>query len=151
MNNVIVLPSNDDSGDEDLSLASPATRTGPAWTEIAYTLAPKIAQFGGMVAIAGKACGIRSDGNAFWAAYDLPWIYPAGFDWTEKAKARLDTFLDCGCSLVTGVCSYHQMMNEAWTKEDELRNNIMAAEIPEALKGHVSPANKNQSKVVKPS
>ena len=165
MNNVIVLPSNDDPSDEDLSLGTSATRTGPAWTEVDYTLAPKMAQFGGIVAIVGKACGIRSDGNAFWAAYDLPWIYPKGFDWTEKAKARLDTFLDCGCSLVTGVCSYHQMMNEAWMKEDELRNNIVAAEIPEALKGHINPANnprsprtgpspwgdKNSLKVVKPS
>jgi len=138
MSNLIVLPA--DEPDEHESVH---------WTEVGFTLAPKLNQEGRFMAIGGKACGIRSDGNAFWAAYDLPFIYPRGFDWTEKAKARLDTFLDCGCSMTTGVCSYHQMMNDVWMKEDELRNTIEESDIPEALRGHVGPT--NPKKTVRPA
>lgn len=145
MSNLIILPADepaDSPGDENQS---------PHWTQVAYTMAPKLDQQGRFAAIAGKACGIRSDGNAFWVAYDLPWIYPQGFDWTEKALARLNTFLDCGCSMATGCCSYHQMMSDAWTTEDELRNSIVEADIPEPLRGHVGPSRKDNNKVVRPS
>lgn len=121
------------------------------WTEVAYTLTPKVAPFG-LVAIAGKACGVRSDKEGFFAVYDLPWIYPEHFDWTIEAKNRLDTFLSCDCSLIGGICSYHKLMMDQWAQEDAMRNHILPGEIPEALHGHISfpPQDPNRSKIIRP-
>ena len=138
MNKTLVLPAEE----------APAR----AWREVAYTLTPKVAPFG-LVAIAGKACGVRSDDEAFFAVYDLPWIYPEHFDWTVEARQRLDTFLNCACSVLVGACPYHQMLMEAWGQQDALRNRILPEEIPEALRGHLgNPANDpNRSRVIRPS
>lgn len=108
-----------------------------SWKEVAYTLVPLVHPQMGITAIAGKACGIRSDDLSMFAMYDLPWVYPEHFDWTVEARNRLDTFLDCACSTVAGLCSYHQFMTGEWRKQDELRNNLAAHEIPAALMGHV--------------
>lgn len=105
------------------------------WAEIAYTVQLRVVSMAGMVAICGQAHGIRDDGSPFFARYDLPLVYPEGFDWTREAKARLDTFLSdtCSCSQF-GPCAYHVMLSEEWTKEDMLRNRLTEAEIPRPLK-----------------
>jgi hypothetical protein len=123
------------------------------WTSVAYTLCPKLNPQIGLVAVAGKACGIRSDGQAFWATYDLPWIYPQGFDWTAKAKERLDSFLECSCSISTGACNFHRVAQEEWFREDELRNHIRVEDIPSALRGHLGPPEQdpNRPRIIRPS
>jgi hypothetical protein len=126
---------------------------GPkSWTSVGYTIGfhidPRTQP--PTIRVSGKACGIRNDGMKFWAAYDLPIIYPAAFDWTQKAKERLDTFLDCTCSTRIGSCAYHQMLSDEWMKEDELRNSIMPVEIPDALKDHVMPTGQN-AVIVRPA
>ena len=68
---------------------------GQSWKAVAYTVSVKM-QGNGLV-IAGKACGVRADGKGFFAFIDLPLIYPEEFNWTAKAKERLDIFLDCSC------------------------------------------------------
>jgi len=125
MNDVITLP-----------VKNSSERT---WIEVAYTLLGKMSPYG-LVAVVGKACGIRSDGQNFFAIYDLPWIYPESFDWTNEAKKRLDTFLECDCSLINSPCAYHRLMMDQWMKEDELRNKILPEQVPKPLRQEMGPA-----------
>jgi hypothetical protein len=123
------------------------------WQEVAYTLSPKVGP-AGLMAITGKACGIRNDDTGFFAVYDLPWIYPEGFDWTVAAKERLDTFLNpvCSCSVVGGTCFYHQERMKAWHDEDAMRNLIRVEDIPSALRGHLGPPEQdpNATRIIRP-
>ena len=106
-----------------------------SWTEIAYTVQPRVIPGVGLVAIAGQAYAIRDDGASYFASYDLPLNYPAGFDWTAAVKERLDTFLDkdCSCSRF-GPCALHTMKSDEWSKQDTQRNRIVEADIPGPLK-----------------
>lgn len=123
------------------------------WTEVSYTLSPKMTPQGACVAVSGKACAIRSDGESFFAMYDLPWIYPEAFDWTKEAKARLDTFLECACSLHGGPCVYHRGLIAQWMQDDQLRNNIKISDIPKALRGHLGPPEQDDERprIIRPS
>lgn len=119
------------------------------WVEVGYTLSPKINRGGNIVAVAGLVAGMRSDAVRFHAMYDMPWLYPANFDWTVQAKKRLDSFLDCACSQLTGMCAFHKGLIPEWGKQDELRNNIKKEEIPMVLRTHMGlpeedPANKSR-------
>ncbi len=83
--------------------------------------------------VAGRAVGLRSDEKCFVADYFLPQIYPEHFDWTAKARERLDTFLECECSSGS-PCSVHKLYQPQWIKADTQRLELIGSSpIPEAI------------------
>lgn len=104
------------------------------WEEVKYAVAPLPAR-GGIV-LSGRAMGLRSDGVAFVA----DWFFTADWDdcrgWEEKVKKRLDTFLNCECSL-HAPCAVHRMYIEQWKQADvqrmELANQKPVPKVLEVL------------------
>ncbi len=83
--------------------------------------------------VTGRAVGLRSDELCFCADYFLPQIYPEHFDWTVKARERLDTWLGCDCSR-SGPCATHKMLMPQWIKADSQRLELIGTSaVPEAI------------------
>src|ERR1035438_2173412 len=67
------------------------------WEDVQYGVA--IAQGpGGQPILLGRAVGLRNDDEVFIADWVMPPIFGADEHFQEKAKKRLDTFLDCECT-----------------------------------------------------
>lgn len=97
------------------------------WKEIAYMMV--IAQGSpGMLLMLGRAVGVRSDGKPFTADWLLfPLITDGTLDWRPHAKKRLDTFLNCECSIAHGTCSVHKLYLPQWMQQDQERYAQMGA------------------------
>ena len=101
------------------------------WKNVGYMIVLVPSNAGPIVT--GRAVGLRSDGLCFIADYFLPQIYPEHFDWTVKARERLDTWLGCDC--VRGnTCGTHKMYMPQWMKADSQRLELIGSSpVPEAI------------------
>ena len=114
----------------------PATVSEPAvdkssWKNVGYMIALIGSNAGPLVA--GRAVGLRSDELCFYADYFLPQIYPEHFDWTVKARERLDTFIGCDCSRAS-PCAVHKMYMAQWIKADTERIQLIGnSPVPQAI------------------
>jgi hypothetical protein len=101
------------------------------WKNIGYMIVLVPSNAGPLVT--GRAVGLRSDEKCFIADYFLPQIYPEHFDWTPKARERLETFLGCECSSGT-PCATHKMLVPQWIKADTQRLELIGnSAVPEAI------------------
>jgi hypothetical protein len=102
-----------------------------SWKNVGYMIVLIPSNAGPIVT--GRAVGLRSDEKCFIADYFLPQIYPEHFDWTEKARNRLDTFLGCECAGGT-PCAVHKMYQTQWIKADTERLELIGSSpVPEAI------------------
>jgi hypothetical protein len=103
----------------------PASQT---WEDVdyLYTLAQH-PQFG--MLMLGRAVGVRSDGKPFMADYVLfPRVTNNTIDWRPHSKKRLDTFLNCECSIAHGPCAVHKLYLPKWLEQDLERMQRLSAE-----------------------
>ena len=102
-----------------------------SWKNVGYMIVLIPSNAGPIVT--GRAVGLRLDEKCFIADYFLPQIYPEHFDWTAKARERLDTFLDCECAGGT-PCAVHKMSQTQWIKADTQRLELIGSSlVPEAI------------------
>ena len=102
-----------------------------SWKNVGYMIVLIPSNAGPIVT--GRAVGLRSDEKCFIADYFLPQIYPEHFDWTAKAKERLDTFLECDC-VGGSPCAVHKMYQPQWIKADTQRLEMIGSSpVPEAI------------------
>ena len=110
--------------------SQPAADTS-SWKNVGYMIVLVPSNAGPIVT--GRAVGLRSDGLCFCADYFLPQIYPEHFDWTAKARERLDTWLGCECARGTR-CTTHKMYMPQWLRADTDRLELIGnSAIPEAI------------------
>lgn len=122
----------------ELEPVSPAPQAAPqknqTWTSLAYLYTlQQHPEFG--LLMLGRSIGERSDGKPFAADYILfPVVTENTIDWRPVAKKRLDTFLNCECSIAHGACSMHKLYLPQWLKQDMERMQRMSTEpVPRAL------------------
>jgi hypothetical protein len=114
-----------------ISIAPEPEADRSSWKNVGYMIVLIPSNAGPLVA--GRAVGLRSDEKCFIADFFLPQIYPEHFDWTEKARERLDTFLGCECTQ-GGQCATHKMYQPQWIKADTQRLELIGSSpVPEAI------------------
>jgi hypothetical protein len=118
---------------QDPAILAPADkpRDASSWLNVAFLIvfAPGPQ---GVIPI-GRAVGLRSDDETFIADWQMPPIWPEGLDWTKVVRARLDTFLNCGCG-TRELCATHKHYLVQWKQADAERLNAVACEpLPAAL------------------
>ena len=103
-----------------------------AWDDVTYMVV--LAQGPtGQIMVLGRAVGLREDGETFVADWIFPPLWQEGFRWEPEVKKRLDTFLNCDCT-ISGPCSIHKMYIPQWMQADTQRLNLLAAApVPRAL------------------
>ena len=106
-----------------------------SWKNVGYMICLIPSNAGPIVAV--RAGGLRSDEKCFIGDYFLPQIYPEHFDWTIKARKRLDTYLGCDCGI--GVqCAVHKVYLPQWIKADTQRLELIGSSpVPAAVEAMV--------------
>lgn len=90
------------------------------WKSIGYLVILVPAQGGSIVA--GRAVGIRSDGEGPYVAdYFFTPVWPEHLDWIKEVRKRLDTFLGCECRHGGHQCAIHKMYLPQWLQADTQR------------------------------
>jgi hypothetical protein len=122
------------------------------WDDVRYIIA--LAQTPGGMIINGRAVGLRMDGLTVIADYILPPLWPKDLDWPKQARKRLDTFLECECS-VKGACAVHKMYVQKWMEADTQRLNLQASQpLPKALevlmKAEQARAKQAEPRIIRP-
>jgi hypothetical protein len=115
------------------------------WKNVGYAVV--IMGINGNQCIAGRAIGLRSDGEPYMADYLFSPIWEEGFDWTAEARKRLDTFLGCACS--DRPCPSHELAMTAWMQGDINRiNECSQKPVPEAIEMFIDHQRKKPNIVI---
>lgn len=103
------------------------------WKNVAYAIVMMKGP-GGQTFIAGRAVGLRLDGDKpFVADYIFPPQWPRDLNWVHEVDKRLKTFLGCDCD-ENGPCAVHKMYLQQWQQADMQRLQMVASQpMPEAL------------------
>jgi hypothetical protein len=136
-----------------VALEEGGKRKKQTWEEVVYQLV--IAQAGqGVLLMVGRATGSRSDKKGpFVADYLLfPVVTDNTFDWRPHAKKRLDTFLNCDCTIAHGACAVHKLYLPQWMQQDQERYQRMASQpVPKTLEMlHQAEMAKRQTNIMVP-